>query len=202
MRAEWRWALTAAVALAVGATCAESYARFASPYYAAVATLVADLHPWRVRRVGVAHDPASHGAVLRLVGDVRRHREDSLPAARVVVRVQVGEVIETPIVFWTVLLVWPAETLRRRLVRLVVGLPVFLVLEAATTGCQLVHSLAQASAILAGEQDPVTLWELWSRFLEAGGRFALELGAALLSVAVSARLVRPRGRAIALAAAA
>jgi hypothetical protein len=71
---------------------------------------------------------------------------------------------------------------RGLLIRLGAGIPVFLVLEAATTGCQLVHSMAQASAILAGQPDPLTVWERWSRFLEAGGRFALEVGAALITV--------------------
>ena len=44
----------------------------------------------------------------------------------------------------------------------------------------------EASAMLAGEIDPLTAWEQWSRFLESGGRFALELCAALLAVALSA----------------
>jgi hypothetical protein len=68
---------------------------------------------------------------------------------------------------------------------------VFLALEAATTGCQLLHSMAEASAILAGE-DPVTFWERWSRFLEAGGRFVLEVATALVTVAAVPPLVSAR----------
>ena len=96
-----------------------------------------------------------------------------------------GEVIETPLVFWTLVLLWPARTARQRVWRVAAGLPLFLALEAVTTGCQLVHPLAEASALLAGEQDPITVWEYWSRFLEAGGRFGLEVAAALLAVGIT-----------------
>lgn len=187
MRRNLRYVLAAAAALIIGATCAETYARLATPYYEVVTSAIADLHPWRVLHLSVNRDRSNPGASLRMTGEVRRSREDPTPAARVIVRVQVGEVIEAPVVFWTVVLVWPMTTLRRRLVCIAIGIPMFLVLEAVTTGCQLVHSMADASAMLAGEVDPVTVWERWSRFLEAGGRFALELCAALLTVAVSER---------------
>jgi hypothetical protein len=81
-------------------------------------------------------------------------------------------------------------TPRRRLACLALGIPVFLALEASTTGCQLVHSMAQASAMLAGEPDPLTAWERWSRFLEAGGRFALEVCSALSLIALSGVVAR------------
>jgi hypothetical protein len=67
--------------------------------------------------------------------------------------------VETPVLFGTVVPVWPMATLRRRLVCVAVGIAVFLVLEAATTGCQLVHSMAEASAILAGEVHPLAAWD-------------------------------------------
>ena len=102
-----------------------------------------------------------------------------------------GEAVETPIVFWTLVLLWPARTAREYLVRLAVGIPVFLGIEAATTACQLVNPLAEASALLAGEQSPLTLWERWSRFLEAGGRFALEVAAAILPIALDLRRPTP-----------
>jgi hypothetical protein len=187
VRREWSWALAAVVAFAVGVTCAEGYARLAVPYYAAITEAIAEWHPWKILEVVVAPDEASHGAVVRLVSEVRREREDRRPAAIVVSRVQVGEVIETPIVFWTMVLLWPASSLRQRALRIAVAIPIFLCLEAATTACQLLHPLAEASALLAGERDPLTLWERWSRFLEAGGRFGLEVAAALLSVALLPR---------------
>jgi hypothetical protein len=184
MRREWGWAITAALALTIGATCAEGYARLAVPYYTAVTTFIADFHPWRIVSLVVRPDKSSHSMVLRLTGEVRRHRDDPLPAAMVVNRVQVGEAIEAPVVFWSLLFAWPAQTVRQRLIRLVLGVPVFLALEGVTTACQLVYSMARASAILAGEQSPLTLWERWSRFLEAGGRFVVEVSAALVTVGV------------------
>jgi hypothetical protein len=150
-----------------------------------VTELIARVHPWRVESVTVTADESNHGVVLKLVGEVRRNREDPLPAALVVNRVQVGEVVEAPVVFWTLLLVWPAGSWRHRLLRVAVGIPIFLVLEAATTGCQLVYSMANVSALLAGDSHPLTLWERWSRLLEAGGRFVLEVGAGLLAVALT-----------------
>jgi hypothetical protein len=186
MRRNLRYVLAATVALILGATFAETYARLAIPYYEVVTSVIADLHPWRVLDLSLDRGRSNPGASLRMTGEVRRSRDDLEPAARVIIDVQVGEVIETPVVFWAVVFVWPMTTLRRRLVCVAVGIPMFLVLEAATTGCQLVHSMADASAMLAGEADPLTAWERWSRFLEAGGRFALELCAAVLTVALSA----------------
>ncbi len=188
MRREWLWLGAAVLAFALGASCAETYARLAAPYYATVAAWIADRHPWRVLDVAVVHDDASHGPVLRLTSEVRQHSEDSRPAALVDSSVQVGEVVETPIVFWTLLLLWPAQTLRQRGLRFLIGIPVFLGLEAVTTACQLLHPLAEASALLAGESHPVTMWERWSRFLEAGGRFVLEVAAALIPVALISRV--------------
>jgi hypothetical protein len=118
------------------------------------------------------------------MGDVRRKAQDPRAAGRIISHVQVGEAVETPVVFWTVVLLWPIESMRRRWISLVVGLPVFLGLEAITTGIQLMHSMAEVSAILAGDNNPLTPWERWSRFLEAGGRFVVEIGAALFTVAI------------------
>jgi hypothetical protein len=137
--------------------------------------------------VEVVRDASSHSAILRLIGEVRRHREDARPLALVTGSVQVGEIIETPVIFWTLLVMWPATTrgsLLRPLLMLVLGIPVFLALEAVTTPIQLVYSMARAAAILAGA-DPLTLWERWSRFLEAGGRFALETVAAFVTIALA-----------------
>jgi hypothetical protein len=185
MRREWGWAITAALALTIGVTCAAGYARLALPYYTAVTSLIADFYPWRVVSLAVTPDPSSHGMVLRLSGEVRRHRDDAFAAAMVVNRVQVGEAIETPVIFWGLLLAWPALNVRQRFIRLAVGVPVFLALEGVTTACQLVYSMAQASAMLAGEENPLSLWERWSRFLEAGGRFVVEVSAALITVGVT-----------------
>jgi hypothetical protein len=195
MRREWLWLGAAVIAFAIGASCAQTYARLAAPYYASVAARIAEMHPWRILDVAVVHDDASHGPVLRLTSEVRQHRGDLHPAALVDSSVQIGEVVETPLVFWTLLLLWPAPTLGQRGLRLLIGIPIFLGLEAITTVCQLLHPLAEASALLAGENHPVTVWERWSRFLEAGGRFALEVVAALMPVVLhqSAQRARRRG---------
>jgi hypothetical protein len=186
MRVEWRWALAAAVVLTLGVMCAESYTRLMAPYYEAITRAMAAAYPWKVVDVGVAlDDAAGHGVVLRLKGEVRREREDPQPAVLVVSRVQVGEVIEAPIVFWTLVLVWPAPSQRHRGWRVLVAIPIFLGLEAITIGCHLLTPMAEASALLAGEREPLTLWDRWSQFLEAGGRFALETAAALPAVALT-----------------
>jgi hypothetical protein len=199
MRPEGRFALVAAAALASGALLAEPYARLAAPYYAAVDRLLAAQHAWTIEQVAVAPDPGGRGSVLRLVGEVRRQRGDAGPAALVTTRVQVGEAIETPLVFWTLLLAWPAASGRQRWLCLALGAAMFLVLEAATTGVQLMHSLAEAAAMLehgsrAQADEPLTLWERWSRFLEAGGSFVLAVAAALATLAL-ANSVAPRQRA-------
>ncbi len=199
MRREWTWVLAITVAFLLGSTCAAAYARLATPYYTVVAQAIAAGYPWRIVEVTVSQDESNHSAILRLTGEVRRSQAARRPAASVVSRVQVGEVIETPLVFWTLVLLWPARTARQRVWRVATGFPIFLLLEAVTTGCQLVHPLAEASALLAGEQNPITLWEHWSRFLEAGGRFGLEVAAALLVVGITSGLptiasVRERGR--------
>jgi hypothetical protein len=199
MRREWRWALAAVAALTVGATCAEPYARVAAPYYGLVADLLAQWHPWRIDEVVVADDPNGR-AVLRMTGEVFQRRGDPSPAARMVVRIQVGEAIEVPIVFWTVLLMWPATTIRHRLLHVAVGVPVFLGLEGITTGCQLVYAMPKAVALSLGDHDLVTSWDRWSRFLGDSGRLALALAAALLAISVAKRL-QSRSRANRVAAA-
>ena len=183
---QWvRWVLIASVALVIGATCAADYARLATPYYTATAGFIARFHPWKIVDVRVTDDRASQGTILRLVGQVRRHPDDARPAAFVVSHVQVGEIIETPLVFWSLVLGWPWLSMRRYVWRIGLAIPVFLGLEVATTTCQLLYPLAEASSLLAGNPDGSSLAEAWSRFLEAGGRFALELTGALLVVAGS-----------------
>jgi hypothetical protein len=177
--------MIALAALVVAAAGARSYARLALPYYAAVDRLMASGHPWEIVSIDVRPGDVSPGSVLMLIGDVRRQSSDAHPAARVVARVQVGEAVETPAVFWTMLLLWPAASARQKLAGFAVGLPIFLGLEAITTAVQLIHSLPTASALLAGLKDPLTLWERWSRFLEAGGRFVIEVCAALLAVTIA-----------------
>lgn len=193
MRPETRWMLAAAAALVVGAIGARTYARLAAPYYQAVAQLIAEGRPWQIVNVEVASSPSSPGAILRLTGFVREFYGDAQPAARLVGKLQVAAVVESPVIFWTLLLLWPAYSYKQRFARLALGIPVFLSLEAATTVCQLLNPFGYASAVLAGERDPLTLWDRWSRFLEAGGRIAIALAAALMTIAVIQLLGRSGG---------
>ena len=190
MRPEIRWALASAAALAVGVIGAVPYARLAAPYYAFVDSLLAAHHPWEISRVDVKPGKSSLGAELQLEGYVRRRMNSREHAARVVGRVQVGEVVESPLVFWTLLLAWPARSTRRRALRCAIGVPVFLALEAITTATQLLLPMAQASALLAGDRDPVTDWDHWSRFLEFGGQFALAAAAAIVVASMTQRAPR------------
>jgi hypothetical protein len=193
MRREWRWAIAALMGLAVGTVGSEAYARMAAPFYFTAARVIGSLQPWDIEAVEVRPGKSTPGAELRLVGTVRRHSSDEHPAATVVGRVQVGESVETPVVFWTLVLAWGARSKREHLVRIALAVPLFLMLESLTTVYQLTYGLADASAVLAGDQSPLTLWDRWSRILEAGGRFTLEVAAALLSVWAAARLLSTGG---------
>jgi hypothetical protein len=190
MRPEWRWVAAFGAALALGALCAPQYARLAAPCYQGIAMFLAQDRPWDIESVEVAEPAGGAGAVLRMQGVVRASPGSLRPVARLVGKVQVGAVVEAPVIFWTLVLLWPATGLRQRLARCCLALPVFVALEAATTVCQLLNPLAYASAVIDGERDPVTAWEYWSRFIEDGGRIVLAVGAAVLTVSISSRWYR------------
>lgn len=192
MRREWKIAMFAVVALTIGAIAAEPYARLAAPYYAFVARMLARGHPWEILDVIVGKDETGKITVLRLDATVRRMREDAAPAAIVNSGLHVGALAQNPVIFWSVLLLWSTRLMGPRWRVLLVGVPVFLCLEAATTVCQLLNPLADASAVLAGDPAPFTTWEGWSRFLEGGGRFVLALGAGLLTVGLTRSLWRTK----------
>lgn len=193
MRPEWRWGLAFAAALALAALGARSYARLAAPAYLSIARVLAAGRPWRILSVEVSDPPAAAGAVLRLTGLVYETTGSARPLFRMVGKLQAAAAVEAPLIFWTVLGLWPVQGPRQRIVALALGLPVFVGLETATTVCQLMNPLAWASAVLAGEHDPVTAWEHWSRFLEDGGRPVLALGAAALTAGLAAAMAaRPR----------
>lgn len=190
MPLERRWLLAGVAALVLGVIGAEPYARLVAPLYEWLSDFWTGDHPWTVMRVDVAPDARGSGARLELTGAVRRQAFDPSPAARVVGHVQVGEVIETPLVFWTVLLAWPARSWRHRAIRALVGLPIYVVVETLTTTVQLVLPFAQASAILAGDPQPITPWDRWSRFLESGGQFVVVSSTAMILAALTSRLAR------------
>lgn len=183
LRREWRWLIIATAALATGALGARSYARLAAPYYAMVARLVCRSHAWQIDGVQVVSQ-SGPGAVLQLTGTVRQRSDDPLPAARLVSKLQVAAVTQSPVIFWSVLLAWPMRGWRQRLKLLLLGVPMLLALEAATSVCQLLTPFAYVSALLSGHANHTSGWEHWSRFLEEGGRVVLALGAALCVVAL------------------
>jgi hypothetical protein len=188
MKLERRWLVAATAALLVGALGAGFYARLAAPYYWAAATWVARGRPWTITRIDVAPDAARPGVFVRLHGEVRASANAARPAATLIGRVQTGAAIEGPLIFWTLLLAWPAQA-HRRVAWLLLGIPVFSGLEAATTVCQLLNGFADASAFIAGDSGSITGWERWSRFIESGGRDVLAVCAALLTLACARRLV-------------
>jgi hypothetical protein len=185
MRRELGWALIGAAALAIGTIGAEPYVRVLSPYYLSVGRWIARGHPWTISDVEIGADINGPGSVLRMTGTIRRRDVESEPVYRIVSRLQVAAVAESPVIFWTVLAVWPLGSARRRLGALLLGIPVFLGLEAATTVCQLLNGWAYGAEVLAGNENTLTSWEHWSRFLENGGRLAVALGAAILTVAAT-----------------
>ncbi len=187
MPAKWRWFLVAALMLSAAAGGARYYAQAAIPYYAGVSKLIALFRPWQVLSIKSAMDSQNQSRVLLLRAFVFRHANDPQPAALVVSRAQVGEVVETPLIFWGALLLWRGLKAPRWRVFLT-GVPVFLLLEVLTTMCQLIQPLATASAILGGENDPRTFLDYWCRFLEGGGRFVIEVLAAAVAVAAAQRL--------------
>jgi hypothetical protein len=189
MQSDWRWLLAFALVLALAAAGAKFYDRLAAPGYRAIADVLALGHPWKVESVEVAEPPGAVGAVLRLKGLVYESRASSRPSFRMTGKLQVAAVVQVPLIFWTVLVLWPAATLRRRLMTLCLAVPVFVLLEGATTVSQLMNPLAYASAELAGARDPLTAWECWSRFLEDGGRVGLALVAAALVATAAARIL-------------
>jgi hypothetical protein len=187
VRRELAVALVALAALAIGAVGAGTYARLALPYYRLASRLLVSGHPWTVTSLNVVRDRGSPGVVLLLTGNVRTSAAAPEIAAAIVSRLHVGAAIEAPLVFFSVLALWPASSRGQRWRMIAAAIPVWLALEVVSVVVPLLEPMASASAILAGDPDPLTLWERWSRFLEAGGRFALAAACALATLALTAR---------------
>ena len=198
MRRELRWLLLAGGCLLAGAFGAQAYATRAAPAYRhAVIWLTRGL-PWSVRDIEVSPDPPHPGIFLRLHGEVRPVMPGAGTAAtasaadsrvaHLVTRVQVGAAVEAPLIFWMMLLAWPAATARRRAALLLTGIPIYGCLELLTTVSQLLSGFSAGAAALAGHSEANTPLESWSRFLESGGRDVLAVGAALITAALSAAL--------------
>jgi hypothetical protein len=185
VRRELVVALVALAALALGAAGAPTYARLALPYYRAASRVLASGRPWTVTSLDVVRDSKSPGLVLLLSGTVRRSPEATEVAAAIVSRVHVGATVEAPLLFWAVIALWPAGSLTQRWRMIAVAIPMWLALEAVSVAVPLLEPMSSASALLAGDPDPLTPWMRCSRFLEGGGRFALGAVCALVTAALS-----------------
>jgi len=172
------------LALASGAFLERPYLACMTPIYAAASTVIARLNAWTVLDVQTTADPHSPGRVLRLRGLVANRSAPS-QSALIISRLQVGAPLETLVVFWALLVACSLSSRRRLLLSIALGVPVFLGIEAAMTVSQLVGPLASAPQLLAGAAEPMTPWEHWSRFLEAGGRVAVGITAALMTAALT-----------------
>jgi hypothetical protein len=96
-------------------------------------------------------------------------------------------VLVAPLVLMLAALTWKGLTWRGRVLRLGISFPLLLVLE-----------MIDAPAVLAieiydsipgvGPDAAESLWGIWVRFMDGGGRYALALGAALLAAEVQDRL--------------
>ena len=183
---ELRWGLVGLAAVAFSVFAAEPYARLMRPYYECVARVITATKPWQILDVSVGPGESSPGSQLKLTGTVRRNPTDPAPAAMVVSKLHVGATVQLPVTYWLVVLAWSAASARACRMRFLWAIPMYFFLETITTVAQLLASLDYAAAMLnAPGDDPVTLWEHWSRFIEAGGRIALALSGGLLVVAVS-----------------
>ena len=190
-----RLAAAVAAVLLVGAA-GDFYVRAAIPLYRIGSEWLIQDHPWQIDSLSVQGDAGRRRLQMR--SELRVKTWDREPAALVQSRLQLAAAKQNAVVFWPLLLLLPAGSMRRRLVLLALALPAFLVLEVATTSAQLVSPLMQTAAVIGGEADPLTPWERWSRFLEAGGRVALDVCAALgcwALMPLMGRLRRPEAEA-------
>ena len=192
IRPDWRILCAALITVAVGSIAAPAYLRRVAPCYLSAARLIARGEPWQIVDVAVEPSTDKPGMIQQLSalvsgGDARHTRH-----AQLLGKVHAGAAIEPLLTFWLVLLAWPAVSAKQRWVRILMGAPVFILTDAATTIVSLMHALPWAQNTLAGLPDVPTGWDRWVDFLEAGGRFAISVSAALLTIAAAAQLPATR----------
>jgi hypothetical protein len=100
-------------------------------------------------------------------------------------------VLVAPLVLMLAALTWQGLTWRGRLLRLCISFPLLLVLELIDAPAVLTIEIYD-SIPGVGPDAAESLWGIWVRFLDGGGRYALALGAALLAADVQNRLRRGR----------
>lgn len=181
-------------AVATGVLLEHPLARMLVPWYTVASRAWSTGQAWRVESVGLRARGTGLGEEMQLHGQVARSRGDAEAAGLAVAHLQLGRVVVTPLIYWAIVACWPALSWGQRCWRMALGVPVYLALEGVTTAAQLVAPMAQASALLAGESDPMTLWLRWSNFLEAGGQFAVDITAGLATIVLAQVLVTRAAR--------
>ena len=182
--------LLIAVLVALAPWTAAPYARLVAPFHALAGAIVGRYAGWEVVKTAVEDTPGQHGRALALTADLYRRPSDRTAAARVVGRVTVGGVVEGPLVYLGLLALWPVRDWRERARLLCLALPGLAVIELLTTLPELLHTLPSVVGEIAGLPQAYTPWDRWTELLSGGGRFAIEVSAALLAIAV----IRPAGR--------
>ena len=178
------WA--ALVMVAVGSMAEPAYLRLVAPCYLCVARLIAHGEPWQIVDVGVKPSPDNPGVILQMSALVSGGDAVHTRHAQLLGKVEAGAAIEPLVTFWLVLLAWPTVSAKERWLRILMGAPVFILTDTATTIVSLMHALPWAHNTLAGLPDAPTGWDRWVDFLEAGGRVAVSFSAALLTIAATA----------------
>ena len=190
MRRDGRWLCALLFSVAIASVAAPYYAHLAAPAWQAVARLTALGQPWRITGIEVTPSPDGPGTIVALTAIVTDAQADRTASARVTGKITTGAAIEPALVFWLLVLAWPAAHGRERWLRFAIGVPVFIAVDTATTVLALTHALPWATQVIAGAGDGDTAWDRWAAFLEAGGRFAVVTAVALVTIATVAMLGR------------
>ncbi len=96
-----------------------------------------------------------------------------------------GNVVQHPIIYFSILLAWPGFLTRERLFLLLTGLPLLVLVEALDLPFILLGALEDLMLYnLAPDQLPGSRLVTWMDFLNGGGRLALSAAAAVCNVAI------------------
>ncbi len=179
MKRYLRPALVLAAMLAIGAVCSGSYLRAIEPLCARLIDSIAKAEHWQA---AVSVDRGVRGTTLRLASIVRHAGKSAV----VIATVTAGAVMQIVVTFWGVLLATRCASWRARIATTAAGIPICISLTVIAATGQLLAPSYGALAVLQGRADTATSWDYASDFLEAGGRTALSIAAALIVAAMAA----------------
>ena len=184
MRTERRGTVAALLLGAAGIVGASTYAGWTVPLHRVAAAWAAQSCACRIANVSVVQPGAGSTSALQLTAVVTEGPADSIPVAVVANRVNVGGIVQVPIVLLGLLLAWPAHARRDCAVRGALALLALPLLELLTTGSQLVAPLWALGAEM--QLRSVHGWMTgWTQFIESGGRIAVTAAIALLIISGS-----------------